>query len=289
MKKRNSKSILNKSSSRKIIRNKFMSNELLKSKIFNNVISLYMVSAISLFSLFIYITTSQIGAIILFFFVCALMYNYTKNMTIVLGTAFIVTGLASMINSTIGLQEGLGNKKENASNMEGEGEAGEGEAGEGEAGEGEAVEDEASEGEPKADDETDGNTKTPKTPKSSKTPKSDQPSATKPKTEAFNDKLNPALYNNIPNKKNMEAQLGKASEIEQAYDNMEKIMGKENVQTISSETKDLIKQQNELIKQLKTMTPALNGAMASLGNIDIGKLTGMFNSATQNLSELKNS
>ena len=205
-------------------------------------------------------------------------------MTIVLGTAFIVTGLASMINSTIGLQEGLGNKKENVSNMEGEGEAGEGEAGEGEA-----VEDEASEGEPKADDETDGNTKTPKTPKSSKTPNSDQPSATKPKTEAFNDKLNPALYNNIPNKKNMEAQLGKASEIEQAYDNMEKIMGKENVQTISSETKDLIKQQNELIKQLKTMTPALNGAMASLGNIDIGKLTGMFNSATQNLSELKNS
>jgi hypothetical protein len=85
----------------------------------------------------------------------------------------------------------------------------------------------------------------------------------------------------------MEQQLGKASEAEKAYDNLEKIMGTENINSISSDTKDLIKQQNELIKQLKTMTPALNSAMASLGGLDLNKLTGMFNSATKNLSEIK--
>ena len=85
----------------------------------------------------------------------------------------------------------------------------------------------------------------------------------------------------------MQKQLGKATEMEQAYDNVDKIIGKNNVQSISSDTKDLIKQQNELIKQLKTMTPALNDAMSSLGNLDLSKLTNMFNSATKNLSELK--
>jgi hypothetical protein len=286
MKKRNSKSIFNKSSAKKIFRNKFMSNEMIKQKILNNKITLYLVSAISLFSLYIYITTAQLGAIILFFFVGALMYNYTKHMTIVLGTAFIVTGLASMLNSTISMQEGLGNK-EGAEDIDPEEEVEEVED----------VEEDPTTASPSASTTASTSaasksnvSKKPKMPKDPKMPKmpKDPSEETDPEKEAFNDKLNPALYDNIPNVKNMQKQLGKASEIEQAYDNMEKIIGKDNVQSISSETKDLIKQQNELIKQLKTMTPALNGAMASLGNIDLGKLTGMFNSATQNLTELKN-
>ena len=75
--------------------------------------------------------------------------------------------------------------------------------------------------------------------------------------------------------------------MEQAYDNIEKIIGKDNIQSISTDTKDLIKQQNELIKQLKTMTPALNDAMTSIGNLDLSKLTSMFSSATKSLSEIK--
>ncbi len=99
--------------------------------------------------------------------------------------------------------------------------------------------------------------------------------------------LTPALVNNIPNKDQMQKQLGKATEMEQAYDNLENIMGKDNIQSISSDTKDLIKQQNELIKQLKTMTPALNDAMSSIGNLDLSKLTSMFSSATKTLSDMK--
>jgi hypothetical protein len=99
--------------------------------------------------------------------------------------------------------------------------------------------------------------------------------------------LTPALVNNIPNKDQMQKQLGKATEMEQAYDNLENIMGKDNIQSISTDTKDLIKQQNELIKQLKTMTPALNDAMSSIGNLDLSKLTSMFSSATKTLSDMK--
>ena len=120
-------------------------------------------------------------------------------------------------------------------------------------------------------------------------PVDDKPDSEEPpkqKAPFDNQKLNPALYN-TPSKKNVEKQLGRASEVEQAYDNLEKIMGTEKISSISSETKDLIKQQNDLIKQLKTMTPALNSAMSSLGSLDLNKLTGMFNSATKNLSEIK--
>jgi hypothetical protein len=75
----------------------------------------------------------------------------------------------------------------------------------------------------------------------------------------------------------MTKQLGKATETEQAYDNLDKIMGSKNIQAISADTKDLIRQQNDLIKQLKSMTPALNEAMNALGGIDLSKLTNMFN------------
>ena len=81
----------------------------------------------------------------------------------------------------------------------------------------------------------------------------------------------------MPNKEQMTKQLGKATEIEQSYDNLEKIMGSKNIQAMSNDTKDLIRQQNDLIKQLKTMTPALNEAMNALGGLDLSKLTNMFN------------
>ena len=113
-----------------------------------------------------------------------------------------------------------------------------------------------------------------------------KPTDTPDKEEALT-QLTPALVNNIPNKDQMQKQLGKATEMEQAYDNLENIMGKDNIQSISTDTKDLIKQQNELIKQLKTMTPALNDAMSSIGNLDLSKLTSMFSSATKTLSDMK--
>jgi peptidoglycan hydrolase CwlO-like protein len=187
-------------------------------------------------------------------------------MTVVLGMSFIVTTFASIFKDIFGFKEGLKNEKEGLPENE------------------EDTEKEETE-------ETEETKETAK--KDSDAKKKKKPSEVMKKSEDTktgdkfgNQKLNPALYN-TPSKQNMEKQLGKASEMEQAYDNLEKVMGTENVNSISSDTKDLIKQQNELIKQLKTMTPALNDAMASLGGLDLNKLTGMFNSATKNLSEIK--
>ena len=227
------------------------------NKFTNNKVILYVVASIALLSLFGHLMYSEFSAIILFFLIGGLTYSMTKNMTIVLGTAFIVTSLATLSSGLLVTKEGM---KEGKAPMEPKPEP-------------------EPEPDPESDSELDSKLDPELAPKTKP----------KPKTKAGFSPLTPALFNNIPNKQQMQKQLGEATEMEQAYDNLEKIMGKENIQSISTDTKDLIKQQNELIKQLKTMTPALNEAMSSIGNLDLSKLTNMFTSATKSLSDLKTS
>jgi hypothetical protein len=256
MKNRNSNSKMRKNN-----RKLFSNNKLLNNKLLNNKIILFIVSALALFSLYMHITKSNFSAVLLFFLTAALVYSFTKNMILVLGASFIVTTIASMSKNLFGLKEGFK--------------------------EGNDDEDEEGEGEGELKSTAKETAIVKKMKKTTTDATTDADADDEDEDEKFgNQKLSPALFN-TPSKKNVEQQLGKATEVEQAYDNLEKIMGTEKINSISTDTKDLIKQQNELIKQLKTMTPALNSAMSSLGNLDLNKLTGMFNSATKNLSELK--
>jgi hypothetical protein len=263
MKNRNSNSKMRKNN-----RKLFSNNKLLNNKLLNNKITLFIVSALALFSLYMHITKSNFSAVLLFFLTAALVYSFTKNMILVLGASFIVTTIASMSKNLFGLKEGF---KEGKDDEEGEGE-----------GKVESTAKEAAIVKKMKKTKTDATTDADADADADAYTDEDK----KEKQNFGNQKISPALFN-TPSKKNVEQQLGKATEVEQAYDNLEKIMGTEKINSISTDTKDLIKQQNELIKQLKTMTPALNSAMSSLGNLDLNKLTGMFNSATKNLSELK--
>jgi len=228
------------------------------NKLVNNKITLYIVAIIAFITLIGNIMNSEVSAIFLFFLAGGVAYSFTKNMTIVLGSSIISTSVATMLSSYFVYKEGL-----------------------------EGLEDISDPSNNNISSNKKGPSKNVRPMKKvpadenipSKTSNSDN-------AEALT-QLSPALFNNIPNKDQMQKQLGKATEMEQAYDNLEKIMGKDNIQSISTDTKDLIKQQNELIKQLKTMTPALNEAMSSIGNLDLSKLTNMFSSATKTLSDLK--
>ena len=269
MKNRMSNSMMRKVIDRKIFNNnKLLNNKLLNNKLLNNKITLLIVAALAFFSLYIHITNSRFSAVLLFFLTAALVYSFTNNMTLVLGASFVVTTIASVSSSLFGFKEGADDTlTEDSEDTT-------------------ATTTMPSTEETEESEETEEASEPTKPPVTKKTTTQTGKKDTKDKVPFGNQKLSPALFN-TPSKKNVEAQLGKASEVEQAYDNLEKIMGTEKINSISSETKDLIKQQNELIKQLKTMTPALNSAMSSLGNLDLNKLTGMFNSATKNLSEIK--
>lgn len=259
-----------------------MFNKIVNSKLVNNKITLYIVALIALITLLGYIMVAEFSAIILFVLVGAIAYSFTKNMTIVLGSTVIVTTIASMSKSFFIYQEGMEGNSDSSGNTVSKSKKG--------------IKDKESfvdnteqepETEPETETEPEAEAEPEPEPETGTGTRRRRDTTTKEKTEGLS-QLTPSLFNTIPNKDQMQKQLGQASDMEQAYDNLEKIMGKDNIKSISTDTKDLIKQQNDLIKQLKTMTPALNDAMSSIGNLDLSKLTNMFSSATKTLSEMKN-
>ena len=247
--------------------NKVFNAKIFSNKIFNNQITLFIVSAIAFISLYRYIIMYEFSAVLLFFIIAGLAYSFTKNMTIVLGSAFLATFIVSMFkgfkegntNMVESMVESSGNTVQTQAQTQGQAQA-------------------PTTGTTQAP--TTGTTQAPTIPGASLQQSLGAlsgPPATAPRDTYQNQiPLTPGLYN-MPNKEQMAKQLGKATETEQAYDNLEKIMGSKNIQAMSSDTKDLIRQQNDLIKQLKSMTPALNDAMNALGGLDLSKLTNMFN------------
>jgi hypothetical protein len=265
--------------------NKIFNNKIFSNKIFTNKITLIIVAAIAFLSLYRYIMLYEFSAVLLFFIVGAIAYSFTKNMIVVLGTSFLVTLIVELFKGLFGFKEGLESKTEETDDVL----------------ETDSVLETAKrltesamapkdeEPNEKASNTKASNTKASNTKASSKTANSkesntDESSKTTKDSYQNQIALNPGLYN-MPNKEQMTKQLGKASETEQAYDNLEKIMGSKQLQSMSSDTKDLIKQQNDLIKQLKSMTPALNEAMSTLGTLDLSKLTNIFNKQPANTED----
>lgn len=261
--------------------NKIFNNKIFSNKIFTNKITLIVVAAIAFLSLYRHIMLYEFSAVLLFFVVGAIAYGFTKNMIVVLGISFLATLIVELFKGLFGFKEGLESGTDSKTDTKTD-----------------------SNTDSKTDSKTDdmletakrftksamtsedkeSNEEAPKGKASSKESNTDESSKTTKDSYQNQIALNPGLYN-MPNKEQMTKQLGKASETEQAYDNLEKIMGSKQIQSMSSDTKDLIRQQNDLIKQLKSMTPALNEAMATLGTLDLSKLTNIFNKQQVNTED----
>jgi hypothetical protein len=237
----------------------------------------------------------EFSAVLMFFIIAGLAYSFTRNMTIVLGSAFLATLIVSMFKGLFGFKEGNENMMESSGNIVRptttaatsgtESGTGTGATTGTTTGATTGTPTGTPTGAPGATAPADittlpGLASQPPSVLSSALAGLSSPPATAPKLTSDNYEnqipLTPGLYN-MPNKEQMTKQLGKATEVEQAYDNLEKIMGSKNIQAMSSDTKDLIRQQNDLIKQLKSMTPALNEALTTLGGLDLSKLTNIFN------------
>ena len=63
-----------------------------------------------------------------------------------------------------------------------------------------------------------------------------------------------------------------AATMEQAYDNLQNMLGKDGMKSITNETKKLATQQKDLIGTLISMTPILNNAKETLANLDLGEM-----------------
>ena len=82
------------------------------NKLVNNKIVLYIVALICLFDILGYIMRYEFSAVLFFYLIGMITFNYTKNMTLVLGTALLMTSLMHLIRNMMGLKEGFKEGKE---------------------------------------------------------------------------------------------------------------------------------------------------------------------------------
>ena len=232
------------------------------NKLVNNKIVLYIVALICLFDILGYIMRYEFSAVLFFYLIGMITFNYTKNMTVVLGTALLMTSLMHLIRNMMGLKEGFKEGKDDE-----------------ETAVTEMVKDVAEQGvkDEEEDDDNDSDD-------SGSDSGGEEFKNKKSKKSGYQNKmkLNPGMYNS-PNKEQISKQLGKAGQMEKAYDNLDKMIGQEGIKSISSHTKKLVKQQNELMKDLKDITPTLNEAVGAISKLDLSKLGNMFDSVSKNM------
>jgi hypothetical protein len=246
---------------------------LLSSPFFQNKFVLYGSLVIVLLSILRYIANENINAVVLMALIGLIMSYFSKNMIIVLLTAFVTVFVFEMIGAP-GVTEGM-KTKEGKSNIkkdktEGEDKEEESTGGGGSTGGGESTEGEKKDSEKKDSEKIkDGNTTLP-TVKSKK----DKQGMTK---------LSPANYNgNEKDDDNTDGTANRidyASTLEQAYDNIENIIGEDGVRGLTDQTKSLMNQQKMLMQNMKEMGPLLKSAEGFMeqitGNGGIGGITEM--------------
>lgn len=210
----------------------------------NNKITLYIVLFLAISNIIGYLALNQYNALTLFVVVGILSTYFTKNMVYTLLIALVVTNL--MVSNSI--VEGMthGKKKDSKkANKEGLRKK--------------THDKEGMKGEEHAKKECKG-------------------------AECGHKTKEKFTQNNIPSSRPAAATeeeedeaLGKeidyASTMENAYDNLQSIMGDKGMSGLTEETQKLVDQQKELMKTLETMTPVLNSAQKVMNSMDISSLT----------------
>lgn len=236
------------------------------SKLFNtpvlqNKFVLYASLFAVLFTLVRHISNRNMNAVVLMALIGLVTSYFSKNMIIILLTAFSTVFLLEMLGSQ-GV-EGMENKKKDESG-EGEDNAND------DAKEEETTQKESNKNEPKDKPKEKSKEKEANTTLHGK--KADKPKTTKQGMAS----LSPASYDgeehgdddgeNAHRAKEAN-RIDYASTLEQAYDNIETIIGEEGVRGLTDQTKSLMNQQKELMNNMKEMGPLLKSAESFMGHI----------------------
>ena len=98
-----------------------------------------------------------------------------------------------------------------------------------------------------------------------------------------NKKLNPKLIDTIPSKKKILDQVGDVDKIEKAYDSLDTALGENSIRSINGATSELIKEQKEMLSQIKDITPTLEKALQNVSKIDLDKVLNTFSSMNKSM------
>ena len=233
-------------------------SRLVYTPFFQNKIVLYGSLILVLLSILRYLSNRNMNAIVLMALIGLITSYFSKNMIIILITAFASVFVLEMMGSP-GVTEGL-TTKEGAKN------------------EGDTPEEDTKEGvrnkrkkkkvpPPSEDDEEEeGNTGM---------DTADDETKNKNKNKQGMSSLSPANYDG---KKDDNEKVGVkngnridyASTLEQAYDNIENIIGEDGVRGLTDQTKSLMHQQQQLMNNMKEMGPLLKSAEGFMEQITGG-------------------
>ena len=229
------------------------------SKLFNtpflqNKFVLYASLFAVLVTLVRHISNRNMNAVVLMALIGLVTSYFSKNMIIILLTAFSTVFLLEMLGSQ-GV-EGMENKK-NDESVEGE-------------------EDSKEDESKKSESYTDKPKEKPTVKKEANTPLHGKKADKTKKTKQGMASLSPASYdgeehgddNGENAHRAKEAnRIDYASTLEQAYDNIENIIGEEGVRGLTDQTKSLMNQQKELMNNMKEMGPLLKSAESFMGHL----------------------
>jgi hypothetical protein len=222
-------------------------------KLLENKYVLYFVLFLAVSNLLGYMVVGNMNAVILFILIGGLMTFFSKNMIIVLSVPLVLTSVLLVGNR---VSEGFTDEaKENAK---------------------EKIDDKKTEIKNKVNDEpiteTDPDTEGDLTTATSSAATTDpEGAATETKPE------NMSLYKKKNNR------IDYASTLEDAYGDLNNILGKDGIKSLTTDTQKLMDQQMQLAEALKGMAPLIGDAKKMLTGMDISGLTEMAKSFGQNI------
>ena len=195
------------------------------SEILTNKWVLNIISVLALFNVIGYMVMGNLNNVIFFIVLAVLVRNFSHNMIIVLGTPLLIVNLFAMRN---GIFEGMENKSD-----------------------------------------TTTTTTTPPTTDTTTTPPTTSATTTTDTTTGTKDKKDESDVVSAASVKNDSFEVGRstnggskidyASTIEDAYDDLNKILGSDGIKRLTDDTQGLMKQQMELAKSMEAMTPLFKG------------------------------
>jgi len=204
-------------------------------KLLTNKYILYLVLFLSGLFLFSLLLAKKINLIILYALIGYIIWFYNKNMTIVLGLSLILTFIA---NLGVKVKEGMENEDKSTSDTDND------------------------KKDKSKSNTTTTSTKTPTATTSSSSSSSDTP--TPKSTESMND-MGGGKRNRIDY----------ASTVEDAYDDLSKILGGDGIKRLTGDTQNLLEQQAQLVDAMKNMTPLIETAKGLLNGLNMDGLNGL--------------
>ena len=224
------------------------------SKILTNPYFLYFVAVLSVANILGYLVSGKLNAVIFFALVGLVVYQFNKNMAVVLLVALIATNL---VVSRRGVLEGLtGDSSVDGDNVDGDN-----------VGSGDVADDKikADKAKLKLDEDAASPTTDDTAAAASTTSGSTESNADESFAGIKNSKLSGAPVKSS-------GRIDYASTMEQSYDNLDKMLGSDSLAKMSNDTKNLMDKQQQLFNTMQQMVPALESAKSMLGGFDLGKL-----------------